>query len=64
MLSNATKRKNVAHLGAKLRFIKKLKKSLGMSSLIAYNKIFGRLVCFIFVGVKVLFDVDLKIMFE
>ena len=64
MLSNTTKRKNVAHLGAKLQFIKKYKKSLGLSSLTAYQKFFRRLVCFIFVGVKVLFGVDLKNKFE
>ena len=64
MLSNATKRKNVAHLVAKLQFIKKLKKSLGLSSLTAYKKNFRRLVCFIFIGVKVLFEVDLKNKFE
>ena len=64
MLSNATKRKNVAHLQARLCFIKKLKKSFGMSSLTAYKKKFMRLLCFIFVGVKVLFGVDLKNKFE
>ena len=64
MPSYATKRKNVAHLGARLCFIKKLKKSFGMSSLTAYKKIIRGLVCFIFVGVKVLFGVDLKNKFE
>ena len=60
MLSNATKRKNVAHLGAKLCFIKKLKKSFGMSSLTASKKKCRGLVCCIFVGVKILFGVDFK----
>ena len=64
MLSNATKRKNVAHLGAKLCFIKKLKKSFGMSSLTASKKKIWGLVCYIFVGVKVLFGVDFKNKFE
>ena len=64
MPSNATKRKNVAHLGARLCFIKKFKKSFGMSSLTAYKKFFRRLVCFIFIGVKVLFGVDFKNKFE
>ena len=64
MLSNATKRKNVAHLRAKLCFIKKLKKSFGMSSLTAYTKKFIRYLCFIFVGVKLLFGVDLKNKFK
>ena len=64
MLSNATKRKSVAHLGAKLCLIKKLKKSFGMSSLTAYKKNCMRLLCFIFVVVKVLFGVDLKNKFE
>jgi hypothetical protein len=41
VLSNATKRKNVAHLGAKLCFIKKLKKSFGISSLTACKKKLG-----------------------
>ena len=41
MLSNATKKMNVAHLGAKLCFIKKLKKSFGMSSLTVYKKNLG-----------------------
>ena len=64
MLSYATKRKNVAHVQARQRFIQKLKKSFDMSSLTAYKKIFMRLLCFIFVGVKVLFGVDLKNNFE
>ena len=64
MLSYATKIKNVAHLGARLWFIKKVKKSFGMSSLTAYQKKIMRLLCFIFVGVKVLFGVDLKNKFE
>ena len=64
MLSKATKRKNVAHLKAKLRLIKKLKKSFGMSSLTAYLKKFRGLVCFIFLGIKILFGVDLKNKFE
>ena len=64
MLSYATRRKNVAHLQARLRFIKKLKKSFGMSSLTAYKKKFVRLLCFIFVGVKVLFGVNLRNKFE
>ena len=64
MLSNATKRKNVAPLRAKLCFIKKLKKSFGMSSLTAYKKKFRGVVFFIFLGIKVLFGVDLKNRFE
>jgi len=60
VLSYATERKNVVHLQAKLCFIKKLKKSFGMSSLTAYKKKFVRLLCFIFVGIKVLFGVDLR----
>ena len=64
MLSHATKRKNVAHLQARLRCSKKLKKSFGMSSLTAYKKKCMRLLSFIFVGVKVLFGVDLKNKFE
>ena len=64
MLSHATKRKNVAHLQARLRCSKKLKKSFGMSSLTAYKKKFMRLLCFIFVGVKVLFGLNLKNKFE
>ena len=64
MLSYATKRKNVAHLGARLWFIKKVKKSFGMSSLTAYKKKIRGSVCLIFVGVNVLFGVDLKNKFE
>ena len=64
MLSYATKSKNVAHFQARLRFIKKLKKSFGMSSLTAYKKIFMRYLCFIFVGAKLLFGVDLKNKFK
>ena len=64
VLSYATKRKNVAHVQARLRFIKKLKKSFRMSYLTAYTKNFMRLLCFIFFGVKVLFGVDLKNKFE
>ena len=64
MLSYATERKNIAHLQARLCFIKKLKKSFDMSSLTAYKKKFMRLLCFIFVGVKVLFGVNLKNKFE
>ena len=64
MLYYATKRKNVAHLQARLHSIKKLKKSFDMSSLTTYKKNFMRLLCFIFVGVKVLFGVDLKNKFE
>ena len=64
MLFYATKRKNLAHLQARLRFIKKLKILLGMSSLTAYKKKCMRLLCFIFVGVKVLFGVNLKNKFE
>ena len=64
MLSYATKSKNVAHFQARLRFIKKLKKSFGMSSLTASKKKIRGLVCYIFVGVKVLFGVDFKNKFE
>ena len=64
MLSNATKKKNVAHLGAKLCFIKKFKKSFGISSLTASKKKIRGLVCYIFVRVKVLFGVDFKNKFE
>jgi len=64
-----TKRKNVAYLEARLRFIK-IEKSFGMSSLTAYKNNIMRLPCFMFtallhsantVGVKVLFGIDLKI---
>ena len=64
MLYYPTKRKNVAHVQVRLRFIKKLKKSFGMSSLTAYKKIIRKFVCFIFFGVKVLFGVDFKNKFE
>ena len=64
MLSYATKRKNVAHLRARLRFIKKLKKSFGQSPLTAYEKIVMSLHCLIFVDDKVLFGVDFKNKFE
>ena len=64
MLSYATKKKNVAHLEARLRFIKKLKKSFGQSPLTAYKKIVMSLLCLIFVGDKVLFGVDIKNKFE
>ena len=62
MLSYATKRKNVAHVQARLRFIKKLKKSFGQTPLTTYKKkcMRLRLLSFIFVGVKVLFGVDFK----
>ena len=64
MLSNATKRKNVAHLGAKLQFLKKYKKSLGLSSLTAYKFFLADWCALKIFGVKVLFGVDLKNKFE